>query len=430
MGKTRIPNLRWWIVALLFLSTVINYIDRQTLSILARTIQNDLKIDEIGYAHIVQSFLLAYTLTYIVAGRITDWLGTRFSLATFIIWWSLANILTAFARSPLSLATYRSLLGIGEPGNYTAAPKAVAEWFSPKERGLAIGIYTTGATVGATIAPPLIAWLAMSHSWRSAFVFTGVLGLLWVVPWLWLYRTPQNHQRITAEERRRVEAHAAPFEAISADGPTKVRVWRELLSRRETWLLLVSRLLTDPVWYFYLFWFPKYLSDERGLSLVQVGSVAWIVYLAADAGSLLGGWASGRFMKRGMETVAARKRVMIIAACLLPLSPLVALIHSLPFALAIASIAAFAHLSWQVTLGVLIVDLYKPRVVATVFGLVAAGSGLGGLISTGIVGRLVTNYSYRPVFAIMGLLHPLALILIWKIRSTDPVRTMSVKAYA
>lgn len=430
MTKTKIPNLRWWIVGLLFLSSVINYVDRQTLSILARTIQDDLRMSDLDYAAVVQLFLIAYTVTYLFAGRITDWLGTRVSLAAFIFWWSVANMLTGLARSAFSLGAFRFLLGVGEPGNYTASPKAVAEWFPAKERGLAIGIYTTGATVGATVAPPLIAWLAMTYGWRAAFVFTGALGLLWVIPWLWLYRTPREHPRITDAELALIEAdggsasRAGTEDAANRVEPlTERQRWATLLARRETWLLLLSRVLTDPVWYFYLFWFPKYLSDQRGLSLLEVGRIAWIVYLAADLGSLLGGWASGALIKRGMNTVTARKRVMIVAACLLPLSPLVALAPSVHIALLVASIAAFAHLAWQVTLGVLIVDLYPQRLLATVFGVVAAGSGLGGLISTGIVGRLVTDYSYTPVFVLMGVLHPLALLLILKVRNNVSTST-------
>ena len=436
MTKTKIPNLRWWIVGLLFLSSVINYIDRQTLSILARAIQNDLGMSDLDYAGVVQLFLIAYTVTYLFAGRITDWLGTRVSLAAFIIWWSVANMLTGLSRSAFSLGAFRFLLGIGEPGNYTASPKAVSEWFPPKERGLAIGIYTTGATIGATIAPPLIAFLATTYGWRAAFVTTGALGLLWVIPWLWLYHPPRQHPRITEAELATVEANDAVAAArAEADGTasqinnlTERGRWALLLGRRETWLLLLSRVLTDPVWYFYLFWFPKYLSDQRGLSLLEVGRIAWIVYLAADIGSLLGGWASGALIKRGMNTISARKRVMIVAACLLPLSPLVALAPSIYVALFVASIAAFAHLAWQVTLGVLIVDLYPQRLIATVFGVVAAGSGFGGLVSTGIVGRLVTDYSYTPVFVLMGVLHPLALVLILKVRNTDPTRKMTVQA--
>ena len=407
-----IPNLRWWIVGLLFLSTVINYIDRQTLSVLARTIQDDLGISDSGYARIVQAFLLAYTISYLVSGRITDWLGTRVSMAAFIVWWSLANIGTAFASSIFTLGLWRLLLGVGEPGNWTVGPKALSEWFPARERGLAYGIFTMGATIGATVAPPLIAWLALSYGWRGAFVVTGVLGLLWVIPWLWLYRPPHEHPRLTDAERGLVPPPAPTSTTVGAEWT----LWRTLLTQRDTWLLLGTRVLTDPVWYFYLFWFPKYLTDARALSLIEVGRVAWVVYLAADLGALGGGWLSGRLIDRGYAPVAARKLVLRIAGTTILVGPLVAWAPSIPLVLLCAAVVACSQLAWQVTIGALIVDRYPPASVATAFGIVAAGSGFGGMVSTGIVGYLVSHYSYVPVFVTMALLHPLALALVWFLR--------------
>ena len=414
----KIPNLRWWIVALLFLSTVINYVDRQVLSVLARTIQDDLGMSDLQYANVVQAFLLAYTLAYLIAGRVTDWLGTRVSMVVFIVWWSLANMLTALSQSAFSLGAFRFLLGFGEPGNYTVAPKAVSEWFQPKERALAVGIYTAGATIGATIAPPLIVFLAAQYGWRGAFVVTGALGLLWVIPWLLLYRNPREHPRITPGELALIEGDAQPDPAGA--GHAQPLPWREILTRREVWLLTITRLITDPVWYFYLFWFPKYLTDARGLTLLQVGALAWVVYLAADLGSILGGWSSGRLIRRGYDPISARKRVMTGAGLLLPFTVLVAFVPSVYAALALAAVAALAHLTWLVTLTTLATDLFPKATVASVFGVIAAGSGLGGLISTGIVGRLVTDFSYTPVFVIMAVLHPLALLLIWRVRAPQP----------
>jgi ACS family hexuronate transporter-like MFS transporter len=409
-ARGRISNLRWWIVGLLFLSSVINYVDRQTLSVLARTIQNDLGLSDVDYARVVQGFLLTYTISYLVSGRITDWLGTRVSMAAFIIWWSLANIGTAFASSLLTLGLWRMLLGMGEPGNWTVGPKALSEWFPARERGLAYGMFTMGATIGATIAPPLIAWLALSYSWRGAFVITGVLGLLWVVPWVWLYRPPGAHPRLTDAERAIV-----PVVSVArSDNPRGAEwaLWRTVLTQQDTWLLLGSRVLTDPVWYFYLFWFPKYLTDARGLSLIEVGRVAWVVYLAADVGALLGGWLSGRLIDRGYAPLSARKMVLRFAAITILVGPLVAWAPSIPLVLVCAAGVALSQLAWQVTIGALIVDRYPPASVATAFGIVAAGSGFGGMVSTGVVGYLVTHYSYVPVFVAMAALHPLALVLV------------------
>jgi ACS family hexuronate transporter-like MFS transporter len=414
-GVRKIPNLRWWITALLFFSTVINYMDRQNLSILARTIQNDLKITDMQYSWVVQAFLLAYTLSYLFAGRLTDYLGTRVSMACFVVWWSIADMMTSMTRGVVSLGFFRFLLGIGEPGNYTAAPKAVSEWFPPKERGLVVGIYTAGATLGATIAPPVIAYLATQFHWRAVFLFTGSLGLIWVLPWLWLYRKPEEHPRLSDEERNLIKeenAAAGESDAVPPGGR-----WHYILGRKETWLLMVGRMLTDPVWYFYLFWFPKYLTDARHLTLAEVGRIAWIVYLAADIGCILGGYLSGVLIKRGFAPARSRIWVMTLAAILLPLSPLVNSVSSPLMAVMIAGTAAFAHLAWQISLSTLIVDLYPKPYVGTVFGLVAAGSGFGGMISTNLVGQAVTHYSYAPVFLVMGCLHPIAYFMLRGLRN-------------
>jgi ACS family hexuronate transporter-like MFS transporter len=412
-GPRKIPHLRWWITALLFVSTVINYMDRQNLSILARTIQDDLHISDLQYSYVVQAFLLAYTIAYLFAGRLTDYLGTRVSMAAFVVWWSISDMLTSLSRSVFSLGFFRFLLGVGEPGNYTAAPKAVSEWFPPRERGLVIGIYTAGATLGATIAPPLIAYMASHFHWRTVFLFTGSLGLVWVLPWLWLYRRPEEHPRLTDEERRLIQSGSAEetADAMPAEGR-----WSYILKRRETWQLILGRMITDPVWYFYLFWFPKYLTDARHLSLAEVGRIAWMVYLAADLGCILGGYFSGWLIRRGVTPAQSRIWVMTLAAVALPLSPLINRVSSPLAAVGIASIAAFAHLSWQISLSTLIVDVYPKPLVGTVFGIVAAGSGLGGMISTNLVGRAVTGYSYAPVFVAMGFLHPVAYLLVRSIR--------------
>jgi ACS family hexuronate transporter-like MFS transporter len=410
--------MRWWIIALLFFSTVINYMDRQNLSILARTIQDDLGISDLQYSYVVQAFLLAYTVSYLFAGRITDYLGTRASMAAFVIWWSIADMLTSLSRGLLSLGFFRFLLGVGEPGNYTAAPKAVSEWLPPKERALGIGIYTAGATLGAAIAPPLIAYLASQFHWRTVFLVTGSLGLIWVIPWLLIYRRPQEHPKITEEELRYIEDETGTA-ANSSDMPPEGR-WRYILKRRETWILMLGRMLTDPVWYFYLFWFPKYLTDARHLTLAEVGRIAWMVYLAADIGCILGGWLSGKLIRRGVSPVRSRIWVMTLAAILLPLSPLINTVSTPLMAVMIASVAAFAHMAWLISLSTIIVDVYPKPVVGTVFGLVAAGSGFGGMLSTNLVGRAVTGYSYAPVFIVMGFLHPLVYLLIRTIRPPKP----------
>jgi ACS family hexuronate transporter-like MFS transporter len=365
-AESKPRRIRWAILALLFAATVLNYVDRQTLSILAPEVQRDLGIDDQGYARIVQYFLIAYTLAYLVVGWITDKLGAKWTLAIFLGWWSIANMMTGLVRNAAQLGLARTMLGLGEPGVYTAGPKVVGEHFPAKERGFAIGVYTAGAMVGATVAPPLIGFLAIAYGWRAAFVITGAAGLLWLIAWLFIYpkRSPGLEKR--------------------AQEPVAIR-----------------RILS------------KYLMDDRGLTLLAMASVGWIVYLAADVGSIGGGLFSGRLVARGMAPQKSRLLAMGLGAALAPLGALIALAPPIPATLAIGALVAFAHLVFQVNMGALIVDRYPLRSVATIFGLIAAGSGLGGFLSTQLVGQLAAGKDYASIFLLMALLHPVAWAVAW-----------------
>src|SRR5918993_3256132 len=278
----KISHLRWWIVGMLFVASMLNYVDRQVLSQLKTTIQSDLAFGDIEYGNIVNAFLIAYGVAYLVSGRLTDWLGTRASMVLFITWWSIANVLHSFARSATSLGFFRVLLGLGEAGNYTVGPEVVAEWFPAKERALAIGVYTLGAAIGAAVAPPLIIYLKDAFSWQAAFVLTGAVGLLWVVPWLWLYRKPTEHPRITDEERQLVLADEAakPENAEVAPVLTEGQRWGAVLGRRDVWALTLARLITDPLWYFMLFWLVAYMQKDKGMTESQT-KIVWVVFIAA-----------------------------------------------------------------------------------------------------------------------------------------------------
>lgn len=406
---------RWIVLGLLFCASVINFIDRQSLSILARTIQDDLGISDLGYSTVVQLFLFAYMLSFFGVGWITDRLGIRISMTLFIAWWSLANMLTGLASSLRSLGTARFLLGAGESGLYTVAPKVVGELFPPTQRGLAVGVYTAGATIGATIAPPLLAFLAVGYGWRGAFFVTGSLGLLWIIPWLIFYRPAP---------RRAADVAAAP----SGGADHSRWRWRDVFFCREALLLLAARTITDPVWHFVLFWFPKYLTDVHHMALPELGRIAWIVYLAADIGCVAGGFLSGRFVQRGFKPAEARKWTMTIAAVLIPCSALVPLFESKVAIMLLVSIIALGHMTWIVTLTTLAVDLFPASRLGSIFGVIAAGSGLGGMLFTNLVGRLVTHFSYSPVFVIMGCLHPLALLLIWRAVASARRNSMSAES--
>lgn len=411
----RIPHLRWWIVSLIFFASILNYVDRQALSILAPTIQKELALSNEDYASVLNWFLIAYTVALILSGKIVDRFGVRFGLALFVGWWSLSNILTGFARSFGSLAACRFSLGLGEAGNWTAAPKAVSEWFPAKERGLAIGIYTLGATVGATLAPILIVGLASWHSWQAAFIVTGSAGLLWLIPWLWLYRRPSEHPLLSPEERTLIESGQAADVAAAPEAAPDWGKWYRVLLRREVLLLIFARMLTDPVWYFFQFWFAKYLYDSRGLDQKSL-SVTWVVYLAADIGVLSGGWLSGLLIKRGTAPVSSRLWIMLACAALVPLGAVIPHVDALWLVLAFGMIAVLAHLAWLINLSALVVDLVPRGSLAFAFGVIAAGSSLGGLMMNKAVGSLVTNTSYDPAFGFMLLLHPLAWFLAWQLR--------------
>lgn len=406
---------------MIFFASVLNYIDRQTLSILAPTIQKDLQLTNEDYATVLNWFLVAYTTASLLSGKIVDRLGVRVSLALFVGWWSIANILTGFARSAGSLGAFRGLLGLGEAGNWTAAPKAVSEWFPAKERGIAIGIYTLGATVGATIAPLLIVALASWHSWQAAFVVTGIAGLLWLLPWCWLYRRPEVHPRITDTERALIAAGGANETVIAADAPGWGKWW-QLFGRREIWLLILGRMFTDPVWYFFQFWFAKYLYDYRGLSQEQLKVTFWI-FIAADIGVLGGGWLSGVLIKRRHAASTSRLRVMLGCAILVPLAAAIPLVDPLWAVITIGMVAVLAHLAWLINLSALVVDIVPKKSLGFAFGIVATGSSLGGLVMNKAVGSLVTNLSYDPAFHFMLLVHPLAWVLLWQLRARPSVPT-------
>jgi ACS family hexuronate transporter-like MFS transporter len=405
-----LPRLRWIVGGILLLASVKNYVDRQTLSILAPVIQSDLGISDAGYATVVQAFMLAYTMMYLVSGRIVDRIGTRIAEFLFIIWWSLANLATCMASGVLSLGILRALLGGGEPGNFTAAAKAVSEWFPARERGIAVGLYSMGGTLGAAIAAPLVTWLTIGYGWRMAFVITGAAGFVLAGLWLWAYRTPSLDPRLRLDEREALIA------AGVMDGGSQAAVpipWRRLATNRAMLAILAARTVTDPLWYFYLFWFPKYLQERRSFTLAEVGATLWIVFVAADLGCLVGGWVSGFRIRRGDSPVAARLWTMAGAAAILSASFTLPLLSGHAFPLASASLFAFAHMVWMTNSTTLPIDCFPSDAIGSVQGAVGTGSSLGGFASAGLIGYVVTHFSYAPLFTAMSFLHPVAFVVLW-----------------
>lgn len=408
----KIRGLRFWIVALLFMAAVLNYVDKNALALLAPTIQKELGFSDQGYANIQNAFQIAYTIALLGTGAIVDRYGPRFSLGLFVGFWSLANVLTAFARSLTSLGIFRFFLGLGEGGNWTASPKTVSEWFPAKERGLAIGIYTAGTPIGMTLAPLFIIWLAEQFGWRSVFVVTGLMGFVWLIPWLMLYKPVKTHPLLTDKEREWITANNADEPVVTQE---KGWTWLQSFGRVEVWCLLFGRMFSDPIWFFYQNWYPKYLVSERGLTQSQV-KITWIMFCAAGLGSIIGGWLAGRFIKRGRKPEQVRLFVMLGCAVFMPLSPLVAVAPSVEWSLAFAAIIVFMHLAWLTNISALVVDVVPVSSLGTVFGIVAAGSSLGAIMMNDGVAKLLKNYSYTNWFWIAACLH-LAVIplLMWGI---------------
>jgi ACS family hexuronate transporter-like MFS transporter len=399
----------WTLTALISVVALVNYFDRQSLSIVAPRFQTELHLSDAGYGHVVSLFLLASAVAYALAGLLCDAVGTRRSMALFVGWWSVAEAATAFAHSTIQLSAARFCLGLGEPGLWVAAPKVVGEIFPRKDRSLAVGIYTLGSTIGAVAAIPVIAAVTKHLPWKSVFLIDGCAGLIWLPFWFWAYP-------------RRQGMHAA---IVSADA-SQSSVLRQVLSNSATWRLSLARGLTDPVWYFYLFWFPKYMLGPRGLTLDRMAQIGWLVYLFAGAGTILGGVFSGVLIRRGAQPARAYRTAMLVCAALLPLSPLAAVVPNPLLCVSIASVIAFAHMAWLVNLTATVVELFPAQQVGRAFGLIAAGSGLGGMVSTEVVGWFVTHGGYRPLFYLMMVLHPLALALLWPIFRQQATESPSV----
>jgi MFS transporter, ACS family, hexuronate transporter len=403
-----IPNLRWVVLALLFLVTVLNYVDRQTLSVLAPFLRDELHMTNQDYALIVSAFLVSYTIMQAVSGIVIDRVGTRCAFALMFVWWSLATILHRWARGVRSLAVFRFLLGVGEAGNWPGAIKAIAEWFPLRERAFATGIFNAGSGTGALIAPPLIAYVTLHYGWRDAFVVIGLIGSVWLLAWLILYRRPEEHRSIGSDELALIVN-----DSNRQVDPQSHRIsWFQLLSLREVWGIILARWLTDPVWWFYVFWLPEYLKRERGFTLATIGFLAWVPFLAADVGCILGGWTSDYFIRHGRSIDSARKIVLAFSALLTIDALLVVQTKDSSLALVLISIAVFGVQSWGTLLLAIPADLFPSNVVASVSGLSGMGAGLGGVLFTLLTGYLLDHFSYKPVLGLAAALHPVGFIVL------------------
>lgn len=444
----QIPGLRWWIVGLVFLATLINYIDRLTLSVLGPVITEELGLSNTEFGGIVVWFLLAYTISQGVSGRLYDRIGTRLGFMLSITVWSLAAMAHAFARGVVSLSVCRFFLGLGEAGNWPGAAKAIAEWFPIRQRAFAMAIFNSGAALGSVIAPPLIIFLALTYGWQAAFLVTGALGFGWLVLWWLFYRTPEEHPWLTRAEHRLIRdgqrepesgesgelgdglltrdagALASESRRVRSPSPNSPG-WRELLRHRQTWSIVAARFLCDPVWWLYITWLPLYLSQARGFSLKEIALFAWVPYLAADAGSLLGGWFSGHLIARGWSVDRARKAVIVAGATLMLAGAGAAFVESPLSALALIGVVLFGFQVWINNVQTLPSDFFPARAVATVAGLGGVGAGIGSMIFIFTTGWVADHFSYTPILVTAALLAPLGtLALFWL---AGPIRRVALQ---
>jgi len=402
-----IPHFRWAVCALLLAASTVNYVDRLTISVLKPHLENVLNISESDYGWIVFAFQLAYAVMLSVSGLAIDRLGTRLGYAISITWWSIATMMHALARGAVSFGAARFLLGAGEAGNFPAAVKAVAEWFPKRERALATGIFNSGPTLGAIIAPPIVVWVTLHWGWQKAFILTGVVGFIWLIFWMALYRLPREHPLIADSELKIIEAGDGEEEELSGASRTP---WQSLLVSRGAWGFILGKTLTDTVWWFYIFWLPSYLKQSRGFSLKEIGYFSWIPFLIAGVGSVGGGWLSGYLIRRGWSLNRARMTVMALSAFCMPCGTIAVFVPSPWWALALIGVSASAHQGWMANLYTIASDIFPKRDVGSVIGLGGTGGSIGGMIFALVTGyTLQWFHTYVPIFIITGILHPLAL---------------------
>jgi len=382
-GLEKIGNYRWTICALIFFATTVNYLDRQVIGILAPMLKSDLNIGESEYGYIVSAFQIAYAIGMILAGRIIDKLGTKIGYALAFIGWSIAAIAHALAKGAVGFGIARAFLGLTEAGNFPAANKTVAEWFPKRERAIAFGILNSGTNVGAILAPLLVPWLAVNWGWQTAFIATGAIGLFWLIFWFIFYEVPEKQKRLKEPE----------FKYIQSDNEIEIKEkisWFKLLKIRQTWAFFMGKFLTDPIWWFYLFWIPKWLADVRGLKITQFGLPLVVIYTATTMGSIFGGWLSSYLIKIGWKLHRSRAAAMLLFAFLV--IPIVfAQAAGIGFwsAIALISLAAASHQAWSANLFTTVSDMFPKKAVASITGIGGFAGSVGGILVAILTGNIL-----------------------------------------
>jgi ACS family hexuronate transporter-like MFS transporter len=405
-ANPRSGHVRWTICAMLFVATSINYMDRQVIGLLKPTLQHSIGLTELNFGYIIAAFQTAYAIGLLVAGRLVDRLGSRRGYALIMGTWSLAAMAHALVRSALGFGIARFFLGLGEAGNFPAAIKTVADWFPQRERSLATGIFNSGANLGAVLAPALVPWVTLRFGWRAAFLSTGLFSMSWIVWWYWKYRTPQDHPTLTGEELRYIYERAA-----EQMGP-QVR-WAKLLTYRQTWAFVIAKFLTDPIWWFYLFWLPGYFDSRFHLGLSHLGLPLIIVYNMSAAGSIGGGWLPQLFGRFGLGNASSRMAAMLFCACLALPILYAGRTSSEWAAIALLSVAAGAHQGWSANLFTTASDMFPSNAVGSIVGIGGMAGSVGGVLLSVSAGKILQiTHNYTSLFLIAGTVYLLAIIVL------------------
>jgi ACS family hexuronate transporter-like MFS transporter len=398
--------IRWWICALLFFATTINYIDRQVFAILAPQLQTEIGWSEIEYGYIVTAFQLSYAIGLMLVGKLIDFWGTKKGFILSIIVWSFAAMAHALARTPVGFGVARLALGIGESGNFPAAIKTISEWFPRKERALATGIFNSGSNIGAIVAPFLVPIIALNFGWQAAFIITGLLGFIWLFFWLRLMNRPEEHPGINAAELDLIKADTEE----SLEKPTSI--WK-IIRTRKVWAIAIGKFLTDPIWWFFLYWLPKFLNTTYGLKLDKIGLPLIVAYLIADIGSIGGGWLSSYFLKMGWSINAARKTTLLICAILVVPIYWASGIDDLWPAVILIGLGMAAHTGWSANMYTLATDFFPKKDMGTVVGFIGMAGAVGGMLMASATGHLLeATGSYKILFVIAASMYGIALMII------------------
>ncbi|MDP4579787.1 MAG: MFS transporter [Saprospiraceae bacterium] len=411
MSKSPIGNQRWIVVALLFFATTINYIDRQVIGLLKPTLEVEFGWSEKDYANIVMAFTAAYALGLLVFGRIIDKIGTKMGFSISIVFWSIAACLHGVVKTTFGFGVARAALGLGESGNFPAAIKTVAEWFPKKERALATGIFNSGANIGAVFAPILVPTILALYGWQEAFIITGAIGFVWLIFWLYYYEIPNRHKKVTEAELAHI--HSDNEEDTSNEKPL---TWGTLFRVRQTYVFIIGKLLTDPIWWFFLFWLPSYFSTSFNLDLKKPGWPLVIIYMATSIGSIGGGYLSSYFIQKGWPVYKARKTAMFIfALCVLPIMS-AKYATNMWVAVALISLAAAAHQAWSANIFTVASDMFPKKAISSVVGIGGMAGSVGGVLFPIFVGYILETYrqlgdstaGYNIIFFVCGLMYMLA----------------------